>query len=100
MKNRLIEILKAKPYGHSTYEDFADYLLANGVILSPCKVGDIVYLTDGIRVYEDNVWEIRQYKHKTIYVCWSVDFDETAIGTSIFLTKEEAERVLAERNSK
>lgn len=107
MKNRLIELIKqAKKHTREANSDiernmiFADYLLANGVILPPCKVGDIVYLTDGIRVYEDNVREIRQYKHKTIYVCWSVDFDETAIGTSIFLTKEEAERVLAERNSK
>ena len=112
MRDRLIELLKSPHKAEQLrkmgvaigkYEDdcvetmIADFLLANGVILPPCKVGDIVYLTDGIRVYEDNVWEIKQCKHKTIYVCWSIDFDETAIGTSVFLTREEAERALAER---
>lgn len=34
-REKLIEILQAKPYGHSTYEEFADYLLANGVTVIP-----------------------------------------------------------------
>jgi len=32
MTNRLIDILKNKPYGYSSYEDFADYLLENDVV--------------------------------------------------------------------
>lgn len=33
LKQRLIELLMNKPYGYSTYEEFADYLLANGVTI-------------------------------------------------------------------
>ena len=31
VKEKLIEVLRNKPYGYSTYEEFADYLIANGV---------------------------------------------------------------------
>lgn len=30
-KEKLIEILMSKPYGHSTYKEMADYLISNGV---------------------------------------------------------------------
>lgn len=30
-REKLIDILMSKPYGHSTYEEMADYLIANGV---------------------------------------------------------------------
>lgn len=43
MRDRLIDILMSKPYGHSSYEEFADYLLAKGVVVLPCKVGETVY---------------------------------------------------------
>lgn len=33
-REKLIEVLKNKPYGYSTYEEFADYLLANGVTIA------------------------------------------------------------------
>jgi hypothetical protein len=71
-------------------EGLADYLLAHGVIAMPCKVGDVVYQTDGCRIYESTVREI-------IYDTDGIAFDETAIGKSVFLTREEAEAELAER---
>ena len=46
MRDRLIEILKVPIYpkiGVDPAEVVADYLLANGVIVPPCKVGDTVY---------------------------------------------------------
>ena len=48
MKERLIELLKNTPdldtlFGNE-WEEAADYLLANGVIVPPCKVGDTVYI--------------------------------------------------------
>lgn len=51
MRDRLIELVKQVPYGVSVGAKFeqhfcekvADYLLANGVIVPPCKMGDTVY---------------------------------------------------------
>lgn len=65
-------------------ECVADFLLENGVILPPCKVGDTVYQTDGVRVYESVV-------KKVIYDTDGIAFDETAIGTSVFTRREQAE---------
>ena len=54
------------------------------VIILPCKV----YETDGVRVYEHTVREV-------IYeTAGGPAFDKNAIGKSIFLTYEEAERAL------
>ena len=90
-RDRLIELLKkadSSTWGQ-TYESYADYLLANGVIVPPCKVGDKVYQTDGVKVYEGII-------KKIVYDAHIIVFDETAIGKSIFLTKEEAEAKLKE----
>ncbi len=66
-------------------EDIADYLLANGVTFPPCKVGDTVYQTDGVRIYPSTI-------QKVIYDTGVIAFDETAIGKSIFRTEKEAMR--------
>lgn len=50
-----------------------------------CKIGDVVYQTDGVRIYESTI-------RKIIYDTESIAFDESAIGESIFLTKEDAEK--------
>lgn len=51
-RERLIELLCSAPLGSKTFEQqyykstitkIADYLLANGVIVPPCKIGDTVY---------------------------------------------------------
>ena len=56
------------------------------VIILPCKV----YETDGVRVYEHTVREV-------IYeTAGGPAFDKNAIGKSIFLTREEAEKALRE----
>ena len=55
MRDRLIELIKQVPYGVSVgakftqqfSEKMADNLLANGVIVPPCKVGDTVYYIEG-----------------------------------------------------
>lgn len=50
----------------------------------PCKVGDVVYQTDGCRVYQSTI-------KKLIFETEGIAFDASAIGTSIYLTREEAE---------
>lgn len=60
------------------------------VIILPCKV----YETDGARVYEHTVREV-------IYeTAGGPAFDKNAIGKSIFLTRAETERALAELEGK
>ena len=75
----------------------ADYLLANGVIVLPCKVGDTIYQIDGVRIYASTIYEITYTENKVIFVTGNVVFDERAINNSIFLTREEAEKALKER---
>lgn len=102
MRERLVELLRDTfNYTKGVCIDFdeaveinADYLLENGVVVLPCKVGDIVYQTDGIRIYELTILDILLRKNKPYYETDAVDFDDDAIGTSIFLTREEAERAL------
>lgn len=107
MRDRLVELLKkADKYASGVCTDYdeaqevcADFLLAEGVIVPPCKVGDTVYQTDGIRIYESTIREITYTANNIlIYDTEKVCFDKTAINESIFLTREEAEKALAERS--
>ncbi len=98
MRERLIELLESTRYwGSGTSEEIADYLLANGVIVPKCKVGDMVYVVDkGL-----NVW----WKGYVI-ACYASGSEmrftvELGDGDVIiyeenetFLTKEEAEQAL------
>ena len=69
-----------------------------------CKVGDIVYCfapcfgTDHhlkLKVVEKEIVEL-----KTIATVFGLNFDIDSIGKTIFLTREEAEKALAEREEK
>lgn len=66
----------------------ADYLLDNGVILPPVKVGDKVYQLDAAGdIYESEVKQV-------IYNTKGISFDERSIGRTVFLTREDAESAL------
>lgn len=54
------------------------------------ELSNKVYQTDGVRVYESTVKNV-------IYETESIAFDKRAIGQSVFLTREEAEKALAKR---
>lgn len=56
-------------------------------VVLPCNVGSTVYETDGIRIYPHQI-------KKLIFDAGHIAFDESAIGTSIFLTREAAEVAL------
>jgi hypothetical protein len=72
-------------------EALARYLLSNGVVLPPVKVGQTVYQTDGFRVYESVVRNV-------IYDTDGIAFDDTAIGRFVFLTREDAEEEVKKRS--
>lgn len=108
MRDRLIALLKGilrvyvndVAYWHDEqYGALADHLIANGVIVPPCKVGDTVY-----RVYtkswigEDKICEISISRGGVFYV--DDKGRETScekIGKTVFLTREEAELALKEK---
>lgn len=93
----------------------ADFLLENGVVVPPVKVGDTVYTNVSWQG-----WYLRDkdkpYKAKVVYIgingrknyvnvvyekndnMLTFTFDE--IGNRIFLTREEAEKAIAERSDK
>ena len=120
-RERLIELLNNKiDYGVKVIESqmddrnnfhdiktndlVADYLLANGVIIPPCKVGDTVYeicerrrsgkwqkviverVVHGIEIGIDNILTARCGTTTYVYL--------SRLGKTVFLTKEEAEKAL------
>ena len=111
MRERLIEILK-KTFGEQyekrrliTLQHTADYLLANGVIVPPCKAGDTVWFdtwekngTINIGIQPHQVDQI-----DVVLVCGAKKLVPTKIydwkiGKTVFLTKEEAEKALKGEN--
>ena len=133
MRDRLVELLRADmrnecdkhedcldcPYYNdedACYEHLAtvcaDHLIANGVIVPPCKVGDTVYMI-GTNIKQDYVysgWD--SLNEKPVYnaeetityfvyekivpnIEW-VLINFYTIGKTVFLTKDQAEQKLKE----
>lgn len=111
MRDRLIEMMKMYPcmstadmdivdkskqiFIEIIAEDLADYLLANGVIVPPCKVGDKMYKI--FTKYTPFVGEyvVEDYGIPTRDVLGHyliIPFDE--IGKTVFLSREEAVEAL------
>ena len=127
-RDRLIELIKNGFFTAPIYENLctnkrtavdylADYLLENGVILLPVKVGDTVYINGKpaevsfIHIEHDMTFCIQiDCFWKDCEDCCFVDsntcnngyFEFTAndIGKTVFLTRESAEKALAERGEK
>lgn len=128
-RERLIELIEreidVKNAGINV-EWLADYLLENGVIVSPCKVGDTVYINPNawgglsfinydhcfiyskhfliaevvsiIKTRKQNLVKLKVYNRTT---CTS-EYDRyslSSIGKTVFLSKEEAEQALKEEQN-
>lgn len=91
MRERLVELL-AKGMD---YTNLADYLLANGVIVPPCKVGDTVYTNiNGTTLHNSfriNSMDLLGFSNGLYSWTWH------QLGKSVFLSIEEAEKALKER---
>lgn len=108
MRDRLIEKLDksfAEQYekrGLLTAAHTANDLLANGVILPPCKVNDVVYTIIKDTVAEHRVQKIEVHINGSISFCFSwhgCGYEHKFvkdIGKTVFLTKEDAEAKLKE----
>lgn len=101
-RERLIELLQNwgnKENDGVRAESIADYLLENGVVVSPVKVGDVVYYVGGmyhhlIKSAKVEAFEINETEVIELYVC-----SENGVGfqdkiDKFYLTKEEAEKAL------
>ena len=87
----IIDAKRIDPEEGSFTEYLADHLIANGVTVQECKLGDKIYQTDGVRIYESTISEITLTAKHTIFVTENIAFDERAIGNSVFLSYAEAE---------
>ncbi len=127
-RDRLIELLKQATTLHLDYLESidqkgltdtegrakftADHLLANGVIVPPCKVGETVYYLNTMyhmALSKNTVYEAKVVRIVTTYLgtclvihirsddggCCEIP-DIRDWGKTVFLTKEEAERALKE----
>ena len=121
-RERLIEILKLgscpSPYLcdenckyanlERCYEErTADLLLEHGVVLLPCKVGDRLYEVTGrktVSVYKVKAIRVELF---SLFIEWDIvegfvwqslsGINADEIGKTVFLTREEAEQALRER---
>lgn len=79
-------------------DQITDYLLENGVIVPPCKVGDKVYvLTSKIKQKEIQSLEIGKDGYMALVFGTTIYANIDQIGKTVFLTREEAEKALKER---
>ena len=86
-------------------EAIADHLLANGVIVPPCKVGDTVYeirikgntpKKDYGLITKRSLKESIRYYSERLYIKEKIfsKSDRTRFGRTVFLSREEAEATL------
>ena len=120
MKDRLKELLKNAPMGllvdgytlehivpTKSIEKIADHLLAEGVIVPPCKVGQTVYVIQLCEIYEcrvneicmgagnNNVVVLDRFINGFLIRRYVAEYFN-AFGKTVFLTREEAEQALKE----
>lgn len=113
MTKRLEELIfQAVKENKCLVGELADYLIANGVIVLPCKIGDSLYLVDlecgvckcivnDIQILSDNepvftLYYYSQNGYEPAELEWDVDIEMDCFGKTVFLTKEEAEAKLKE----
>lgn len=104
-RDKLIELIEQaeglKNNDFPSVEEIADYLLANGVIVPPCKAEDILYqIVDmshtACKSFVSD-FSIKVLPHQIYYLnlmggVSAIPFEN--FGKTVFLTKEEAEKAL------
>ena len=108
-RERLIEILNEwgnKENDGVRAESIADYLLENGMIVPPCKVGTHLYFLSGdleeCEIIESSSWLYivdslgRIIIEETLYELNYEDDYDYVFGVTVFSTYKEAEKALEE----
>jgi hypothetical protein len=111
MRDRLVELIKEGANGHTLMptDSIADYLIANGVVLPPCRVGQTVYMVtlDGkirditvtdvsIKVSHWETWYDILGAYMVDNIKHIIAVLPCKIGEIIFYTKYQAEQKLKE----
>ena len=104
-RDRLVELLKDTLHewecdvSIKTVTEIAEHLISNGVIVLPCKVGDRVYRpSDCLGVVQFVIISFNIYESEMFFTDDSENIIYLSeIGKTVFLTREEAERALRER---
>lgn len=107
-RDRLIELIHDSDYSLNSV-GLADHLIANGVIVPPCKVGDKTFLvlqktSGGYDIVESKCVRITDNGYGKYYsmaidcpeIGNTLEFGIYDFGKFVFLTKEEAEKALKE----
>ena len=116
-RERLIKLIREAMKNHEiTIENYviptpdyiSDYLLKNGVVVLPCKVGTPLYFLSGdlekCKIIESSSWLYIVDSlglitiEETLYeLCYKYDYDYV-FGVTVFSTYEEAEKALHKIN--
>ena len=105
-RDRLIESLFTSDYfdyyEKHRCEQIADHLLANGVIVPPCKVGDYVLWNNGLKDSKTKLMEIKgfYYDSTDFGLRYILEIGQPIInhsGIEGIVPKEQAEQALKER---
>lgn len=118
-KERLVELIKDSLNRHIgksclLAENIADDLLANGVIVPPCKVGEMVYKVSFVHKnvtplkVEGFLCNLASWKVRCTHLIpsWIGNQKEhfyisfSSFGKTVFLTREEAEEKLKEEKGR
>lgn len=115
VREKMVELLREAPYNifdnklkgmlfDSCLALIADHLIANGVTVLPCKVGDRLYEVTGrktISVYKVKAIRVELFG---LFIEWDIvegfvwqslsGINAREIGKTVFLSREEAEKAL------
>lgn len=95
----IVEAKRTEPETGSFTDYLADYLLEHGIIVLPCKVGDTVYHVFPKKGIQTNtVRQIRIGSCGMNIFDFNGFFEPSDFGKTVFLTREEAEQALKERD--
>ena len=111
MRDRLVELIRGSDIlcdtcGESTSsycsEAIADYLIENGVIVPPCKVGDTIY---DISEFYDGTISPEMYEYKVNHIDYIgngrmeiefITYPDKCWGKVLFFNRKQAEQKLKE----
>lgn len=107
-RKKLIDIMAGSPVtsivSYESTQELVDHLLANGVVVLPCKVGDTVFTIYDSKLYETPVISLHMHDWSCdgfVRLLFSTkkrsgmyDYHFGDFGNTVFLTREEAEKAL------
>lgn len=102
-REKLIDIMAGSPVtsivSYESTRELADYLIANGVVALPCKIGDKVYRIVDMSHTAHNSFLSVETVHSVNPTYANImggltELPMEQFGETIFFTKEEAEKAL------